>query len=346
MAREATVETRAEGLPDLERKVAFLRRTDSYPHRPAEVQAVETHMAWVFLAGEEAYKLKKPVRYDFLDFSTLDARRRDCVQEIRLNRRLAASVYRGLASVRLAAEGALTLDGPGRVVEWLVHMRRLPRDRMLDVRIREGRVSTEEIRKVVKRLGRFYAEAPRIGITGREYRDRFRRDVRQCRRELIDAEGRIPEDVTNRVSDALLAFLAEEAPLFSARVDAKRIVDGHGDLRPEHICLEDEPVVIDCLEFNEDFRVVDPVDEVAFLAMECARLGAPDVGESFGEEFARVARDEPPVPLVAFYRSFRALLRAKIAIWHTLDDAIRDHETWVDRARTYLELAAAALPVR
>jgi aminoglycoside phosphotransferase family enzyme len=335
----------------LEEKVAFLRRPESYPHRPDAVEAVETHMAWVFLAGSEAYKLKKPVRYDFLDFATLEARRRHCEEEVRLNRRLAPDVYRGVVAMRRTLDGSLTLDGAGRVVEWLVHMRRLPRDRMLDALIRSGGVTEAQVEKVVLRLVRFFERAPHVELSADEYRARFRRDIHASRRELETLSFEEPGGIETPVPDAgaiagrLLDFLSGQAALLDARVTAGRIVEGHGDLRAEHICLEEEPVIIDCLEFNPDFRIIDPADEISFLAVECSRLGARWLGEDFLERYRRRSGDRPPAELVAFYESFRAFLRARIAIWHVRDDAIRDHGKWVRRSRAYLDLAAAFLPV-
>lgn len=364
----------------IEEKVSFLRRADSYPHHPATVEAIETHMAWVFLAGSEAYKMKKEVRYDFLDFSTLEARRRDCREEVRLNRRLAPDVYRGIVALRRTSAGALALEVPdgggadgkaaedvdggtdvdggadvgegsgvpgasGReVVEWLVHMRRLPEECMLDVRIRKDDVPPDAVRKVVDRLARFYRSLPRIHITPEEYRDRFRHDVLECRREIgTTADDLAPERI-EAVAERLLGFLEAQAPLFDHRVDDGRIVEGHGDLRPEHVCLEAEPVIIDCLEFNRDFRIVDPVDELSFLSVECTRLGAPAVGESFLREYTRRGDGAPPEELIRFYKSFRSFLRAKIAFWHTRDHEVRDHGKWMERTATYVGLAEDLLP--
>ncbi|NIP60872.1 MAG: hypothetical protein GWM92_20665 [Gemmatimonadetes bacterium] len=331
----------------LEEKVAALRRPETYPHRPLEVEAVETHMAWVFLAGTEAYKLKKPVRYDFLDFSTLEDRRRDCRDEVRLNRRLAPDVYRGVRALRRTPEGDLVLDGEGegRVVEWLVHMRRLPRERMLDARIRGEGVSNEEVEKVVKRLVRFYRTVPRIPREADEYRESFRREVRECRRELERAPADLSPHRPAGLASELLDFLVEGGSLLDGRIREDRIVEGHGDLRPEHICLEPEPVIIDCLEFNFEFRVIDPADELSFLSVECARLGDEELGDAFLHGYRRLSGDAPSSELLAFYKAFRAFLRAKIAIWHTRDDAIRDHHgKWIERTRTYLELAGDHLP--
>jgi aminoglycoside phosphotransferase family enzyme len=123
-------------------------------------------------------------------------------------------------------------------------------------------------------------------------------------------------------------------------VDAGCLVEGHGDLRPEHICVGREPAIIDCLEFDRDLRVLDPADELAFLGLECERLDAPWVGQWFLDAYIEVTGDVPPPPLLDFYRSYRALRRARIAANHLDDPHVRDPERFAARARQYLERAA------
>lgn len=338
---------RVEPVPvSLREKVAFLGRPESYPHGPESVEAVETHMAWVFLAGSEAYKLKKPVRYRFLDFSTIEARRRDCEEEVRLNRRLAPDVYRGVVALRRTGLGGLVLDGSGPVADWLVHMRRLRGERMLDARIREGAVSAADVRRVAVTLARFYERAPRVRVFPEAYPGRFRREILESRRALAAQVDGLPRDLPETAGDRLLAALSSVEVLLEERALHNRIVEGHGDLRAEHICLEEEPVIIDCLEFNRAFRIVDPVDELALLAVECARLGSPELGDAFQRAYTGVSGDAPGAELVAFYRGFRAFLRARIALWHLTDDTIRDHGRWIQRTREYLALALDFLPVK
>ncbi len=156
-------------------KVAFLRAPAAYPGAPEEVRVEETHMSWVFLAGDRAYKLKKPVEYPFLDFSTLAAREADCRAGGRLNRRLAPDVYLGVVPLTAGDDGALALQGEGRVVDWLVTMRRLPGDRMLDAAIVSGAVTRRQIEDVADLLARFYGQADAADMTARDYVAHFAR---------------------------------------------------------------------------------------------------------------------------------------------------------------------------
>lgn len=323
----------------LDAKVAFLKRPDAYPERPGRVEAVETHMSWVFLTDRHAYKLKKPVRYDYLDFSTVAARRRDCSEEVRLNRRLAQGVYLGIVRLTVDDAGRLHLDGPGPVVDWLVKMRRLPADRTLEHAIRNGTLQRDELERALLKLARFYAALPPLAPAPDDHRQRFEEEVRANRRELLKPAYRQPRAAVEAVTAAQLAFLSRRRDLIEGRVRDGRIVEAHGDLRPEHIYLGPEPVIVDCLEFNRDFRLLDPADELAYLAVECDRLGAPEVGRLAFEIYARITGDDPPAPLVAFYKSFRACLRAKIALWHLDEPPVATPEKWVARARDYLRLA-------
>lgn len=327
---------------ELAAKVAFLERPEGYPDRPSAVEAVETHLAWVFLTDRHAYKLKKPVRYPFLDFTTLAARRRDADEEVRLNRRLAPGVYLDVVALTADAGGRLGVGGAGTPVDWLVKMRRLPRERMLDHVIAAqtvGGVDGAALRGVAELLVAFYRDAPRAPFHPLAYRERLQTEIADNARALAEPRYGLPADVVIRTAAAQDAFLAREAGLLDARVDAGRIVEGHGDLRPEHICLGPPPAIIDCVEFNREFRLLDAADELAYLAMECERLGAPSVGATLVAHYHVLADDHPPEPLIRFYGSVRAMLRAKLAAWHLDDPAVRYPSQWYNRARAYLGLA-------
>jgi len=328
---------------DIKEKIAFLRQPDIYPDRPKRVEVIETHMSWVFLTESLAYKLKKPVRYDFLDFSTLEARQKNCECEVSLNRRLAGQVYLGTVPLTIQEDGDLQLDGEGRVVDWLVQMRRLPADRMLDAAIREGTVDAGEVQKLSQVLADFYRFSLSLPISPAEYRRRFEEDIQGNLIELRDSRYALPKAQVDRLAAVQKQFLTEQGELLEQRAREGRIIDAHGDLRPQHICLTAPPVIIDCLEFNREFRILDPVDELAYLSMECERLGAAYIGEEILAYYSEAADDACPIELIGFYKAFRACLRAKIAVWHIADHQVQDHQHWLRLARTYLDLAEGYL---
>lgn len=324
---------------DLKGKVAFLRQPATYPEHPSQVEVIESHMSWVFLTNSHVYKLKKPVHHSFVDFSTLEARAHYCEEAVRLNRRLAEDVYLGVVGLTMDRNGDLHLGGDGEPVEWLVKMRRLPRHLMLDNAIENGRVSSEDVRRFTRVLAAFYCRAERVAINPEQYRQCLQRDVQDNHRELCDPDYKLPREQLERLTAVQLGLLRSAPDLFDARVKAGRIVEAHGDLRPEHVCLTPQPVFIDCLEFNREFRILDTVHELAYLALECEYAGADFIGEVALDTYRRETTDEPPAKLVHFYQMYRAALRARLSIWHIKDRDVREHAKWTHRAERYLRLA-------
>lgn len=324
---------------DIKAKVAFLSQPEPYPEQPLRVEVVETHMSWVFITPHQVYKLKKPVCYEFLDFSTAATRHRDCLEELRLNRRLAGDVYLGVVPLTLDARGNLQLGKDGLPVDWLVQMRRLPADRMLDNALGKQTVHPMDIRNFSHKLANFYRQAEPVPITPRQYRQRFERDIKANQKELSHPDFKLPPAQVTAITKAQIHFLEQAPGLFDTRVQQDKIIEAHGDLRPEHVCLTPEPVFIDCLEFKREFRLLDPVDELGFLALECEHGGAAFVGDIVFDSYRQVTQDHPPEALIRFYKSYRASLRAKLAIWHLRDSSIQQPSKWIRRAKEYLQFA-------
>lgn len=325
--------------PSLETKIAWLRRPELYGDAPANIVAIETHMSWVFLTDRFAYKLKKAIRYDRLDFSTRDLRRFFCEEEVRLNRRLAKNVYLGTVALTYEDDGQLALGGVGQPVDWLVHMRRLPARCMLDAALAERHVERSDVRGVTLHLADFFDAALPAPVSTPELCERLEGGIRLDQRELSRPEFGLSRTQVDAIASRELDFLKRHTECFEARVRAGRILEGHGDLRPEHICLLPEPAIIDCLEFCQELRELDPADELAFLALECERLGQPQVGRWFLEAYEERTGDRLSRPLLSFYRGYRCLRRAKLAAWHLSEPNPRDFARFAAKARRYLELA-------
>jgi len=310
------------------------------------VETIETHMSWVFLVGEHVLKLKKAVRYPFLDFSTLAAREASCREEVRLNLRLAPGVYRGLMALQWN-DGRFELvpeevaGANGRTVEWLVWMRRLPGARMLDRLIAEDRVEPAEVDALAVVLVAFYRGATKVDPDPAEHLGRFQREQAVSREVLLRPQFQL--DGAARALDRLDQALLISRATLHERVARRRIVDGHGDLRPEHVCLLQPPVVIDCLEFNALLRQVDPFDELAFLALECDLAGAAWIGPRLIDACAAALADAPAPALLALYTAYRALLRARLAMAHLLDLRPRTPHKWAPLAQRYVARALLAL---
>jgi aminoglycoside phosphotransferase family enzyme len=335
--------TTRQGSSNIDEKVAFLKRPESYACRPSFVESIETHMAWVFLTDRHAYKLKKPVRYDYLDFSTIEARQLDCYRELQLNRRLAPDVYLEAVPLVQNADSAMQIGGSGTVIDWLVKMRKLPRERMLDRAIEAGTVGEDDIRRVAMLLGDFYRRSAPVEMLPAEYRHRFTAEISKNVRDLTGPNG-LPPAAVESVAGLQSAFVTTHMAMLDGRVDAGHIIDAHGDLRPEHVCLQSPPVIIDCLEFNREFRLLDAASELSFLTLECDRLGAPRfVVELLWAIYQQKTGDIVPGELRRFYRSYHALTRAKIAILHLRDVHVRTPDSWKPKAEHYLQLATVAI---
>ena len=322
----------------LARKVAFLGDPASYGGRVAQVEARETHMSWVFLTQDRVYKLKKPVRYPYLDFSTQRRRHHFCGEEMRLNARLAARTYLDVVALRCTSSGALTLSGEGEAVDWLVVMRRLPEEEMLEARILDDRLTGEEVEQVASLLADFYAACPPQTEGGDAYLRHLRHE-QEVNREVLERPelelAALAADALDKVDRALEAQL----PAIERRIAAGLIVEGHGDLRPEHVCLDQPLQIIDRLDFNRSMRIIDPFDEVNYLGLECEMLGAAWVRPLLLDILERRLDHRPAPQLMALYGAFRCLLRARLSIAHLLETPIRKPEKWRPLALRYLEAA-------
>ena len=321
-------------------KVDFLSAVKAYPTERLDlVQPRETHMSWVFLTDRFAYKLKKPVRHTHIDLRALGARRRNCLTEIRVNRRLAGDVYVGIEPLTFAAHRGLQIAGDGSVVEWLVVMRRLPHELMLDRALRSGGPERRDLDRVALRLTQFYGGLAPEPVSPAAHRRGFEEEILVSRRELARPAFARDVDLVDRTAGRLTDFLAARPEVLTERQRAGRIVEGHGDLRPEHICLEREPVIIDGLEFSRRLRLVDPADELAFLALECAMLGEPEARTRLQRRYEDLTDDRPPDALVGWYTTFRAFLRARLAALHSLEPGPRPPDVWLAQADRYLGAA-------
>jgi uncharacterized protein len=339
------------GLHRLADKVRFLSTATAYGDAAGPVDVRETHMAVLFFTGAFVFKLKKPVRYSFLDFSTLAAREQTCRAELVLNERLAAGVYLGVVPLRQFADGrfALGQTGPGpasdpaTIVDWLVKMRRLPAERMLDGLIARGALAPGQVDTLADLLARFFHTAHASPIDPAVYAARFAAQQEVNRDVLLRPLFASDRRVNRRALDRCDRALQQYRPLLLARARDGRVIDGHGDLRPEHICLVEPPVVIDCLEFNSELRCLDPFDELAYLGLECALAGAAWVGPRLIQHWAQASGDRPPPQLLLLYAGYRAVLRARLCLAHLLESPGRAPDQWLPRAQRYVRAALDAM---
>jgi uncharacterized protein len=319
------------------RILTFMGSPTAYPDHPDAIECVETHMSWVFLSTDFAYKMKKPVVLPHLDFSTLENRRANCHEEVRLNRVLAPGVYLGVTAVCHSPERGLAIGLDGEPVEWLVWMRRLPRESMLDQALAAGGVEVADLHHCARILAAFYRQRPPVIRHPDSYLNKLHQFIEEDVEGLANARYQLQGALFRRTAEMLLDYLASQRAGFEDRVHQGYIIEGHGDLRPEHVCLTRPPVFIDCLEFSRDLRILDVADELAYLFLECECLGSNQVQRELGGEYRRVSGDPLPRSLLAFYKSRRALLRARLCLAHLLDHpSPQTEQHWRDRATDYL----------
>jgi len=293
--------------------VAALREPDDYPHPVDRVELVETHISWVFLAGERVYKVKKPVDLGFLDFRTLRQRRHFSREEVRLNRRLAPDTYLGVIELK-GSRPHIRIGGVGPTIEVAVEMRRLPAERMLDRLVAGGRAEPAHVRAVAATVARFHGEAETGGrIDQMGSVETIRKNWDECFAQTAETPANLwPPEQRRTLRDYVGDFLTRAAARLEARISEGRIRDCHGDLQAQHVCCIEPIQIFDCIEFNERFRFGDTAGEVAFLAMDLQRLGASELAVEFINAYMEETGDYGVVPLLDFYRAYRALVRAKV----------------------------------
>ena len=299
--------------------IAALSNPDFYPHHPAQVEVRETHISRVFLAGELAYKLKKPLVLPFLDYGTPQRRRHMCREEVRLNRRLAEDIYLGVRSVASGDDGLhLAAEDDPQAIDYLVWMRRYDERATLARKLTDGgaeKALLESIDSLARLLVPFHERARTVAGEGageRAVRGRVEENIRELL-GLLGGSSAASERVRT-LERFTGAFLAGHAAELDGRAQGGRVVEGHGDLRAEHVLLDGPVRVLDCIEFDPRRRELDVADELAFLAMDLTMRGAESLARRLIDAYRDAGGDPGNEALVAFYACFRALVRAKVAL--------------------------------
>ena len=305
--------------PELPDYVRALLDPAAYPHRPAQLELRQTHISYVFMAGDVVYKAKKPVDFGFIDQRTLAQRERYCHAEVTLNARLAPDVYLGVVPIARTPDGRIAVEAAGEVIEWAVKMRRLPDERTLDRVLAAGAAPPALVEQLAQRLIAFHEAAAVVpndpafagGAAERAW----------WAREYGEAAGFIGQTWRAEDAAATRAFfehtIEAEQALFDERLAAGRVVEGHGDLQAKHVYLLDPPsgiTIVDCIEFTDwyHFRYGDVGYDVAFLAMDLEASGYAALGDELAGRYLAAAHDETLGVLQPLHRAFRAFVRGKV----------------------------------
>ncbi len=338
--REATKKrTDMQNLPDY---IVSLMSPESYEHPVDDVQLIQTHISFVLVAGERVYKFKKPVDFGFLDFSTLEKRAYFCEQEVILNRRLCPDIYLGRVAVQ-RNEGGFTLNGDGDIVEYGVKMARMPEENMMGRVLAAGALNRSDLDRIVETLVPFYqsaevndeirsyGQAEAVGVNVIENFDQT---------ESFVGGPALSRDQFARIKVYATEVLKDEKR-FVRRVEDERIRDCHGDLYSANICLGDKIHIFDCIEFNDRLRYTDVAGDIGFLAMDLDFHGLDELAGHFVDQYVTRSGDHGLLDLIAFYKCYRAYVRAKINLFTASDPGVDPGTAagCIEQARNYFLLA-------
>jgi aminoglycoside phosphotransferase family enzyme/predicted kinase len=341
MEAECDTREREAALPP---PIAAMTDPAFYPERPRSVELKQTHISYLFLAGDYVYKVKKPVRFAFLDASCLRTRRELCESEIVLNRRLAPNIYLGVVPI-VRTSGGYALGGPGQMhaaEEFAVKMRRLDESRMLDVLVKNGTATPAMMRAVAERVAQFHAHTPakcgwRYGSAAAVWQ--------RVIGDLVSYEQFIGYTISGRELAEIEAFcrnfIETRWGFINQRASEGRVRDCHGDLRAEQICMDRELNIFDCIEFSERLRYCDVASEAAFLAMDLDRLGAPCLAQEFVSSYSEISADAGLASMLPMYKCYRASIRAMAESLRSTQPEIAEKERAAAKtaAEVYFSLA-------
>ena len=323
--------------------IQALQQTAAYPHPVADVKLVQTHISYVLLAGDFVYKIKKPVNFGFLDFTSLDKRRHFCEEELRLNRRLCPSLYLKVLPIT-QDDDEIHLNGSGAAIEYCVKMARMPEERMMANVIKRGALTPAMLDGIVDLLVPFYQQADggeeiksfgsaqAVGVNVLENFEQTQ--------GFIGCPA-LTQDQFDRIGTYARKFLSQKS-LFEQRVAGGKIRDCHGDLYSANICLAEQTFIYDCIEFNQRFRYCDVASDVAFLAMDLDFHGLEELSCHFIDTFSRRAKDPGLSTMLNFYKCYRAYVRGKIGLFtaHAPEVDTATQAACLEQAKRYFELAA------
>lgn len=327
--------------------VEALKSHSAYPDRPSEVRVSETHISYLFFTGNYAYKVKKPVDFGFLDFTTLEKRKFFCRQEVRLNSRLSPDVYLGVVEIR-ERDGRISLDGDGETVEYAVKMREMPQEGMLNRLVAEGKATPELMARIAQRIALFHREAdttPDIAAFGDL--SVIKKNAQENFIQTVHYIGKsISREQFDFISARSIDFIDKNKAIFAKRKTGGRVRDCHGDLHLGAICIEGECIhIFDCIEFNDRFRYSDTAADLAFLIMDLELNDRFDLSADMLKYYINFSGDSDLPLVLRFYKSYRAYVRGKVMSFMLDEEEVQQDQKAkaLATARHYFGLAYSYL---
>jgi len=313
------------------------------PDPTQNVTVVQTHISVVLVADAFVYKIKKPVNFGFLDFSTLEKRAYYCHREIELNRRLTRDLYVDVLPITIQGT-AHTLRSTGKEpVEYAVRMKRIPAERLMKSVFARGELKEKDLQRIAQVVAAFHSRAERsqeidlFGLPGR-----FKINTDENFEQIARYVGiTVSKEQFQSLKAWTEDFYRSKRGLFLERIAQGRIRDCHGDLHMEHVCLTEELPIFDCIEFNDRFRYSDTVADIAFLLMDLEYHGGVDLAATLWRYYKDMAKEQRTDALLTFYKVYRAVVRGKVNGFQLGDASIddREKEAAISTARNYFDLA-------
>jgi len=329
-----------------EAEIEQLISNGEFPEQTENRKLVQTHASWVILCDKFVYKIKKPIQYSFLNFSTQKLRKHFCIREVELNRRLTPNVYIGVVAITQQT-GSVNVGGEGEVIDHTVKMHKLPSEKQMDILLTKNKVSENDIENLAEKIASFHKETSIIK----------NKNLEDIREEYNDLQSQ--KDFINLHSDPKYAkiidraittsnsFLTHHKQLLTKRLHNGFYKNCHGDLHTRNIFLLPEPVPFDCIEFNDDFRQIDVLNEIAFLCMDLDALNRKDLSELFLENYNKLfptITTAEEGKLFIYYKSYRANIRAKVSSLRAQSaTSKKEKSTALSSAEKYLDLVESYL---
>ena len=322
--------------------VEALMKPEAYDEEPGRIELIQTHISFVFLTRNLAYKVKKAVSLGFLDFTTVEKRRFFCEKELQLNRRLCGDMY--LEVVPINRSEVIKIKGEGEAVEYAVKMKRMPQERMMNKLLEENKVDDKLVDRIAKIIADFHSKAETnrrisefgsLAIMKTNWKENFEQTREFACKTISMKNFRL---IRERIYDSMEGNVS----LFEKRVAEDRVRDCHGDIHSGNIFVTDRVYIFDAIEFNERFRYSDVASDVAFLAMDLDFKGRADLSAFFVKRYIKYSGDQELMKLLPFYKCYRAYVRGKVISFKLKDPNVGDEEKSVamKEAKAYFKLAS------
>jgi aminoglycoside phosphotransferase family enzyme len=319
-----------------------MKNPETYDVHPKKIDVIQTHISWVFLTGEFVYKVKKPVNFGFLDFSTLEKRKQFCFRELEINRMFSPEIYIDVLPINRFG-GSLKMGGPGMAEDYAIKMRQLPQDRLMTLLLEKNLVTRRHMDELIQILERFYSKTKTFRDSGSpgdldsvelNWKENFEQSEKYVG---ILLEKKEFDAIKRKIS----SFMKQNAALFHHRKKNGFVKWCHGDLHSGNIFVTDSIHIFDAIEFNDRFAISDIASDIAFMAMDLDFRGSKDLADYFVNRFIEKSGDMEIEKLLPFYMCYRAFVRGKV-LGFRMDDShvpAQEKEKAREAAKRYFEFA-------